>query len=199
MIILFNTLELVCISIGAGAAFIFDSFFFISHKKHKVSALEYGMLQRINLLSTVACGFAILAYALEIALTVENSENIIGNSALDISLDISLSKIILLTVAILAGLTMRKIHLPTLRRHQNEHAHLSETMLEHNRSLVSTAVYSTISWAYVVFLTAVQTTNDFFYGLNNENTFIIIALSYIVICYAMEKVIFHLKNRYFSL
>lgn len=199
MIILFNVLELVCISLGAGAAFIFDCFFFLSHKKHKVVPFEYKALQRINLMSTVACGIAILAFALEVALAIENPANIMGNSILDVSLNISLAKIILLIIALLAGLTMRRIHLPALRRHQNDHAHLSDSMIEHNKSLVSTSVYSTISWVYIIILTAIQPTNNILSGLNNENAFIIIAVSYIIICYALEHAIFHLKNKYFSL
>jgi len=179
-----STLELVCISLGAGSAFIFDSFFMLSLKDHKLRKIEVKMLYRISLLGVTS---AILALCFYIALVITELQ-----ASTDLSIGFATAKLIIFGVALSAGLALRSIHLPALVRHQTDYLHLSERMVEHQNPLIATAAHSTVAWIFVVFLTAVDSR-----GLVStlNVTFIPIILTYIAIAYLASHVAVFVKNR----
>lgn len=144
----FTVIELVCISLGAGAAFIFDSFFIMSKRFHKIKPFEAALLRRLSLFSIAGSSLALFLYMIVLALQFE--------IASDMRISLSLAKIIFLSLALLTGLALRKIHLNNLLRHQLNYGHLSEHMIAHPNPLIATAAYSTVSWMAVIFLTAIE-------------------------------------------
>ena len=178
------TLELVCISLGAGAAFMFDSFFILSSRYHKIKPLELRILRRLSLLSITSSFGAIIFYGTTIA------EQFQGSS--DLRISIITSKMIFLAVTLVAGIAMRKVHLKALVRHQGQYAHLSESMSIHPDPLISTASYSTISWMAVIFLTALEFRQvDTFFNFG----FISIMTTYIVFGIIFSKFAVYLKKK----
>lgn len=178
------TLELVCVSLGAGSAFILDSFFILSHRGHKIRQFEFKLLRRLSLLSITSSFGAIIFYLI----TLSNQ----FLTSTDMRISIFTSKIIILCVTLLAGIAIRKIHLKALMRHQEKYSHLSESMMLHPDPLVSTAAYSSLSWMFVIFLTALeykQGATSFHFG------FVSIILSYIVLGILASKVAIFVKRR----
>lgn len=193
-----NAIQIVCIALGAAGAFIFDSFFLLSRRQHKVTSTEYSMLQRINLLSLVACSVAMLFFVFEIASYISNAgNNPASMSVANLDLNSLSMKFLLFIIAFMTALTIRKIHLPALRRHQGSYAHLSESFVEHQRSLISTAVYSTVSWMSIIFLSSLETVDG---GSILENfssyNFITLLILYILICYVAEYILFNFKQKF---
>ena len=57
--------------------------------------------------------------------------------------------------ALVCSITLRKIHIPALLRHQNQHAHLSDHHLYHGEEIVLISTISTVSWVTVLIIYAV--------------------------------------------
>ncbi len=148
MEILLYAVELVCISVGAGSALIFDTFFALSVKDHKIKTIEEQMLSRINLHTVVSSVCVLLTYILLVIIQLQQ--------AVVDTLGVSLAKVFLCLVALLTSVTLRKIHLPTLLRYQKNYFHLSDSFTEHQDSLVSTAVFSSLSWVLIILLTVFE-------------------------------------------
>ncbi len=149
MELLFDTMQLVCIALGAGAAFIFDSFFILSLKHHLLRPYETSALKRISLFSIVASVIGLMAYIFGLAFAFEE--------AADFPLAFISAKTVFFCLAFITALTLRRIHLGTLLRYQKSYAHLSESMIIHHDALISTAAYSTLSWLALILMTAFET------------------------------------------
>ncbi len=176
--------ELTCISLGAGAAFLFDSFFFLSAHHHKIKIVELRILKRLSLMSIIGSAGALCFYMTLLALEFE--------SGADIRISVHVSKIIILGFAFLTALALRRIHLTALMRHQSQYSHLSEHMLAHPDPFVGTAAYSTVSWMFIIFITAIEyrdAMSSFNFG------FLSILLAYIILGFVAAKVAIFLKKR----
>ncbi len=187
MDLLFTSFELVCLSLGAGSAFIFDSFFALSLKNHKIREYEERMLQRINLFTVVSSSVALISYIMILAFRLE--------AGLVNTLDIAFAKIFLLAIAFATGMTLRKIHLPALLRHQREYFHLSSKFMLHQDSLVSTAVFSSVSWMMLILLTVLE---NFKAAEGFDFSILILAIIYIICAIICSKIAIFFKNEYLS-
>ena len=184
-VILFS-LELVSIALGAGSAFIFSSFFILSLKDHKVQDYEYESLKRLNTFSLMSAFLGIIFYICNTALFFE--------TAPDFDIGQISAKLIIFSLALISEMTLRKIHLPTLMRHQQAYIHLSDKMMHHQDPLISTSVFNLISWIFIILLTSMQY-NEF----NSEFifTFPQILISYIVLTFICSKVAIFWKEKTF--
>lgn len=187
MDLLFTSLEFVCISLGAGSAFIFDTFFMLSLKKHQIRVYEEKMLQRINLFTVIGSAMALVAYIFTLSFRLEAG-------SVD-ALDIAFAKIFLLGIAFVTGVTLRKIHLPTLLRNQRQYFHLSEKFMLHQDSLVSTAVFSTFSWLMLILLTVFE---NFQEPQIFDFSIFSLAAIYIIGALICSKIAVFIKNQYLS-
>ncbi|MBU3668576.1 MAG: hypothetical protein FGM57_01255 [Candidatus Taylorbacteria bacterium] len=187
MELLFLSLELVSVAVGAGSAFIFDTFFTLSLKDHKIQPHEERMLSRISLFSIISASLGLLVYTFILALQLESG--MIG------ALDIAFAKIFLFAIALLTALTLRKIHLKTLLRYQKTHFHLSLTFGKHDDSIVSTAVFSTLSWIFLITLTALEQ-----YKIAEDISVSIfgVTLAYILIGLVGSRIALYFKNTHLS-
>jgi len=159
MPLLLNILEIVCVVLGASASFIFDCFFMVSVKKHRITPYEEKTLSRLNLMAVICSFTALFVYILSVSYFFESDTlGAVANSQAYLSF--ITAKIAILALAFVCGLTLRKIHLPTLLRYQRQYFHLSEHMVEHQYSLVSTAMYSSAAWLMILALTAVEQNQD---------------------------------------
>lgn len=187
MDVLLHAIELVCIAVGAGSALIFDTFFMLSLKQHKIALHEERMLSSINFFSICSAMIGILVYAFLIALQLESG--LLG------ALDIAFAKIFLFGITLVAGLTVRKIHLPTLLRYQKQYFHLSLTFDRHQDSLVSTGVFSITAWLFLITLTVIEqykTVQDVHISI------FAIGLAYIVLALTLSRLAIYFKNTHLS-
>ena len=189
MDLLFLILQLVGISLGAGAAFIFDCFFIISLKNHRISVREEKILSRLSLLSIIASTVAIFSYI--IVLSFQFEENSISATGIGFAT----AKLLIFSFALLCGITLRKIHLPALLRHQQTYFHLSESMLLHQDSLISTAIYSTVSWLAVLTLTAIEQKQAIYSVSLTQYNFLHIIVIYIAVAITCNYVGLLIKNK----
>ena len=199
MDLFFLSLEQVSIAIGAGASFIFCSFFVLSFKNHIVKPFEYTTLKRLSLYATVSAGLALVAFIIQTAFFFESNIDITNT---DVSL--ILFQIILLAVALIGEMTIRKIHLPTLMRHQQTYFHLSDSMVDHQDPLIATVSFSIVSWLFIIFFAGLQ-----FRGFLGSDSFIqpiapteqfsfnfsLFLLIYIMIGYSLGKLAIWAKEK----
>ncbi|HEY1037563.1 MAG TPA: hypothetical protein VGE62_03180 [Candidatus Paceibacterota bacterium] len=181
--------ELVGLALGAGGAFIFNSFFILCLKDHQLKKHEIVMLSRINLLSLTAAVIGLFAYVLSLASMMERL----------IIPDVGITglKLCLYALALVTGLTLRKIHIPSLIRHQYEYSHLSPGFQFHQNTLASTASYSNLAWIFIIILTAVSIQGGRFMTLVSENI-LIIGLSFIIISLIASRLSIYLKDSLLS-
>jgi uncharacterized membrane protein YedE/YeeE len=187
MDLLLTSIELVCISVGAGSAFIFDSFFMLSLKHHHVQKHEEAMLSRISLYAVTAGGIALGTYILLLSLRLEAGA--LG------TLDLAFSKIFLFSVTLLTSATMRKIHLPTLLRYQKTYFHLSEKFSLHQDALVSTAAYSSLSWIFLIVLTSFE---QYRIAEQVSVSLIVLTIAYIFGGIIFSQLAIYFKNKHLS-
>ncbi|MCF7865060.1 MAG: hypothetical protein K9M11_00955 [Candidatus Pacebacteria bacterium] len=184
MDLLFISLEQVCIAIGAGSAFIFTSFFILSLKNHIIKPHEYVMLKSLSLFSLVSAFLGLICFIINTSFYLE--------SAVDFKIGLVSAKLIIFSLAFLSEMTLRKIHLPTLMRHQKAYFHLSNTMLFHQDPLVATATFSLVSWVFIIFLSALD-----FRGISSHISlnFVEVIVSYIIISYTLSKLAIYFKEK----
>lgn len=187
MNVLFYAIELTCIAVGAGSAFIFDSFFTLSLKHHKIQVHEEKMLSQISLFAVISSAIGILVYTLLLASKLEQG--------LIQVLDIAFLKIILFSIALVTSLTLRKIHLPQLLRYQKQYFHLSLHFGKHQDALVSTAVYSTVSWIGVIVLTVIE---EYKQVSLSSASIVSIAILYICVSMLLSQTAIWFKNKHLS-
>jgi hypothetical protein len=185
MNVLLYALELVGISVGAGSAFIFDTFFALSIKDHIIKPFEERMLRRINLFTVTGSTIALVSATLLIAFKLQNAD-------FD-TLDISLAEILLLGIGLLTSVTLRKIHLPSIVRHQRVYVHLSNSFATHQDSLVSTAIYSTVSWIFLLFVIACEQES---FGQILHSSFYMWLIAYILSGLILSKLAIFFKNKF---
>jgi hypothetical protein len=181
---IFVSFEQVCIALGAGSAFIFSTFFILSVKDHIVKPHEYAMLKSLSLFSLISACIGLTAFVINTAIYLE--------SAVDFKIGLISAKLIIFSLALLTEMTLRKIHLPTLMRHQKVYFHLSNTMTHHPDPLVATASFSLISWMFIIFLSTLE-----FRGIASQISlnFIEIMLAYILTAYLLGKAAIYFKEK----
>lgn len=173
---LFLSLEQVCIALGAGSAFIFSSFFILSVKDHIVKPHEYIMLKSLSLFSLISACIGIVTFVINSAIYLE--------SAADFRIGLISAKLIIFSLALVSEMTLRKIHLPNLMRHQKTYFHLSDTMVHHPDPLIATASFSMVSWIFIIFLSTLEFRQMTQYV---HLSFLEIILAYIVSAYILSK------------
>jgi hypothetical protein len=140
-------------------------------------------LRRLSLFSVVSAVIALFSYLIYLGLQFE--------TASDVRIGFLLAKIVLMALALLTGLSLRRLHLRALLRHQNTYGHLSDSMVAHTDTLVATAAYSTVAWMAVIVLTAIeyrQAQDAFRFG------FLHIIIAYILVGYCASKAAIFLKR-----
>jgi hypothetical protein len=184
MELLFLSFEQVCIALGAGSAFIFSCFFILSLKDHVIKPHEYKMLKSLSLLSLVSACIGLISFIINTSIYLE--------SAVDFDMALVSAKLIIFSFALLSEMTLRKIHLPTLMRHQKSYFHLSNTMIYHQDPLIATSVFGLVSWSYIIFLSTLQ-----FRQLSDyiSPTFIEVLISYIAVSYLLGKLTIYFKEK----
>lgn len=184
MDLVFQSLEEVSIALGAGSAFIFCFFFILSFKDHKIKPYEYGVLRRLSNISTISVAFATVAFIVNTSLRIEAEQ--------DLAVSTISAKLIILAFLFIAEITLRKIHLPTLMRHQQAYFHLSDTMIHHPDPLVTTASFTIVSWCFVIALTSLD-----FKGMVSlqHPGFVKVALAYILLCFIVSKIALYFKAK----
>ena len=141
------TVQLVSIALGAASAFIIDMFFIASLSHSKLRPKEILMVRRMSLLSIVSAFFALFFQTLILfSIQATIPDNFIT---------FSFVTIIFTMAALVCSITLRRVHIPALLRHQNDHAHLSDHHLHHGEEIVLVSTISTVSWVTVLIIYAV--------------------------------------------
>lgn len=136
------------LALGAGSAFLIDLFFVTSAKTRILSARDVKMIFRLNFAALVSVVIALVSDISIISFEVMSAS---GNG-----FSYWLLKLLLLSVVFLASLSLRKIHLPTLLRHQKHSAHLSDSFIYHSDALINTVIVSTVTWISAILATAYE-------------------------------------------
>lgn len=136
------------LALGAGSAFIIDLFFVTSAKTRILSTRDVKMIFRLNFAVLFSAVVALVTDVSIISFEVMNASN--GGFSY------WLLKLLLLSVVFLAALSLRKIHLPTLLRHQKHSAHLSDSFIYHSDALINTVIVSTVTWISAVLATTYE-------------------------------------------
>lgn len=181
---LFLSLEQVCIALGAGSAFIFSSFFILSVKDHIVKPHEYAMLKSLSLFSLISACIGIVTFVINSAIYLE--------SAADFRIGLISAKLIIFSLALVSEMTLRKIHLPNLMRHQKTYFHLSDSMVHHPDPLIATASFSMVSWIFIIFLSTLEFRQITQYI---SFSFIEIILAYIVSAFILSRLAIAFKEK----
>lgn len=176
-IITLTTVQLVAIALGAAAAFIIDMFFIASVSHSKLRPKEILMVSRLSLLSIVSACFALFIQSV-ILFSINNTipDNFISFSFITITFTIA---------ALVCSITLRKIHIPALLRHQNNHAHLSDHHLHHGEEIVLVSTISTISWIIVLIIYAIAQIGAY----SSPYPFIIGYIIFVVVMSVLTKMI----------
>ncbi len=185
MELLLKVFEIVGLCVGAGGAFIFNSFFLLCLKDHQLKKHEILALSRISLLSLSATILSLVSFILMVGLSLE--QQIVPNLA------ITGLELALYFLALVTGLTLRKIHIPSLVRHQYEYSHLSPHFAFHQNSLASTASYSSMAWIFIIILSSANQEQGRLLTLISENI-LVFSLSFIVLSYIASKISIYIKN-----
>jgi hypothetical protein len=152
-IIALATIQLVSIALGAGSAFIIDLFFIASLSHSKLRPKEVLMVKRLSLLSiTAACLALLIQTFILFSIQATIPDNFLSFSFITILFTIA---------ALICSITLRKIHIPALLRHQNNHAHLSDHHLHHGEEIVLVSTISTVSWVTVLVIYAIAQIGEY--------------------------------------
>jgi hypothetical protein len=178
------SLEQACIALGAGSAFIFSSFFILSVKDHIIKPHEYTMLKSLSLFSLVSASIGIFCFVLNSVFYIQ--------SAVDLRIGLISAKLIVFALALISEMTLRKIHLPNLMRHQKTYFHLSDTMSHHPDPLIATASFGIVSWIFIIFLSTLEFRQISPYV---SFSFVEIILAYIVSAFVLGKIAIAFKDR----
>lgn len=179
--LLFYILFLVSISVAATAALLSDIFFFISIRHRRIDKEEYKQLRSFMGISSIASIFA--AISLISLFSIRIGQGFVPQDFLLITVAI------ILIIAFGSSLTLRNFHLPALHRHQHEYHHLSESMSDHQNSLLATSVTSFVSWLYIVTLLSADSR-----GIIETTHFLEIIISYFVVSYVLSKLVIFTKK-----
>lgn len=171
------------LALGAGSAFIIDLFFVTSAKTRILSARDVKMIYRLNFSALVSVVIALVTDVSIISFEVMNASNS--------GFSYWLLKLLLLSVVFLAALSLRKIHLPTLLRHQKHNAHLSDSFINHSDALINTVVVSTVTWIFAI----LATTYEYVANIGRVPTTLSFLILYCVALFFSIKVFSFLKER----
>lgn len=171
------------LSLGAGAAFLIDLFFVTSAKTRILSARDVRMIFRLN--------FAVLISAVIALVTDVSLISFQVMEASSTSFSYWLLKLFLLSIAFLSALSLRKIHLPTLLRHQRHNAHLSDSFIYHSDSLINTTIVSTVTWISVI----LATTYEYLYNAGPTPSSLSFIILYCIAIFFSIKFFSYLKEK----
>lgn len=180
--LLFYIIFLSAVSLASASALLSDIFFFISLSHRRLKQNEIRNLRLLSGISTIATTCSIAAIISLMSINIANG-SIEGEG-------VFLSLILMLTVAFFASLHMRNIHLPALKRQQNEYHHLSESFVHHQKSLISTSAVSIITWIFILTILSADA-REMVLQYNS----IEITLSYIIIAIAFSKMVTIFKKK----
>ena len=172
-----TTVQLVCIALGASGAFIIDLFFIASLSHSKLRPKEILMVRRLSLLSIAS---AIIALFIQTSILFSIKETIPESF-----LSFSFLTILFTMISLVCSMTLRKVHIPALIRHQTEYAHLSDHHLYHGEEIVLVSTISTVSWVTVLIVYAVAQTGEY----STPYPFIIGYIIFVLIMSALTRVI----------
>ncbi len=142
------SVHFAALALGAGSAFIIDLFFVTSAKTRILSTRDVKMILRLNFSALASVVIALVTDVSIISFEVMNASS--GGFSY------WLLKLLLLSIVFLASLSLRKIHLPTLFRHQKHSAHLSDSFIYHSDALINTTIVSTITWISAILATTYE-------------------------------------------
>lgn len=171
------TVQLVSVALGAAGAFIIDMFFIASLSHSRLRPKEVLMVRRLSLLSISA---AIIALFIQTLILFSIEATIPDNF-----LTFSFVTIIFTIAALVCGITLRKVHIPALLRHQNDHAHLSDHHLHHGEEIVLVSTISTVSWVSVLIVYAVAQMGNY----TSPYPFIIGYIIFVLVMSGLTKMI----------
>ena len=171
------TVQLVSIALGAGAAFIIDLFFISSLSHSKLRPKEVLMVRRLSLLSiTAACVALFIQTFILFSIQATIPDNFLSFSFITILFTIA---------ALVCSITLRKVHIPALLRHQNNHAHLSDHHLHHGEEIVLVSTISTVSWVTVLIIYAIAQIGEY----SSPYPFIIGYIIFVVVMSVLTRLI----------
>lgn len=171
------------LALGAGSAFIIDLFFVTSAKTRVLSARDVKMIFRLNFSVLVSAVIALVTDVSIISFEVMSASN--GGFSY------WLLKLLLLSIVFLAALSLRKIHLPTLLRHQKHSAHLSDSFIYHSDALINTVIVSTITWISAV----LATTYEYVANIGETPTSLSFLILYCIALFFSIKLFTSLKEK----
>lgn len=145
--LLFST-HFAALALGAGSALIIDLFFVTSASTRILSARDVRKISRLNFAAIISVVIALITDVSIISYEVMNAS--------DTAFSYWLLKLLLLSIIFLSAISLRKIHLPTLLRHQKHNAHLSDSLIRHSTSLINTTIISTVTWISAVLATTYE-------------------------------------------
>lgn len=171
------TVQLVSIALGAAGAFIIDLFFISSLSHSKLRSKEILMVKRLSLLSIVsACSALFIQTLILFSIKAALPDNFISFSFITILFTMA---------ALICSITLRKIHIPALLRHQNDHTHLSDHHLHHGEEIVLVSTISTVSWITVLVIYAIAQIGEY----SSPYPFIIGYIIFVVIMSVLTRLI----------
>lgn len=177
------SIHFAALALGAGSAFIIDLFFVTSAKTRILSARDIKMIFRLNSSAVVSVVIALVTDVSIISFEVMQ--------ATGTGFSYWILKLLLLSIVFLCALSLRKIHLPTLLRHQKHNAHLSDSFIYHSDSMVNTVVVSTVTWISAV----VATTYEYLANVGSVPAPLSFLILYCVAVYFCIKLFSYLKEK----
>lgn len=171
------------LALGAVSAFIIDLFFVTSAKTRILSTRDVKMIYRLNFSALVSVVIALVTDVSIISFQVMDATNS--------GFSYWLLKLLLLSIVFLAALSLRKIHLPTLLRHQKHNAHLSDSFIRHSDALINTVVVSTITWISAI----MATTYEYVANIGRVPSVLSFLILYCIALFLSIKLFSYLKEK----
>lgn len=170
------------LALGAASAFVIDLFFLTSARNRILTPKQVRIFSQLNFAAIICAVIALVTDVSVISFEVLTASNQ--------AFGYWLLKLFLLSTVFLAGLTMRKIHLPALLRHQRHNSHLSDSFLYHSTPLINTVIISTVTWVSAV----MGTSYEYFAATNQTPTPLSFLVLYCVAVFLSVKILTMLKN-----
>ncbi len=173
---------LTSISLAAASALLCDGFFFISVIRRRLQVGEIKILRILCGVSSVSSLIAGVSLIKLMAMRI--SDGVTPGEGILLALSL------MLLVAFTSSVSMRNLHLPALHRHQHDYHHISESFLDHQRSLISTGAVSIVTWIFIITIVAADAR-----GLALETSFFKISILYVITAYLFSKLALVIKRK----
>ncbi|MES3005574.1 MAG: hypothetical protein V4664_01355 [Patescibacteria group bacterium] len=179
---IFYVVFIASVSLASASALLCDAFFFISLRHRRIKLHESKNLQILSGISATSSLFSIVSLLCLMSLRI--------SAGITPGEDVLVSIALLLAVAFLCSLTMRNVHLPSLKRHQHEYHHLSESFTNHQDSLLSASIVSTMSWLFIITIISADSREL----IANTNFWNLIIL-YTLTTFLLSKIAVYMKKK----